>query len=400
MTDSNDLHENFPIGATVRVRDLEFDPYPILKRLQEHEPVSWVHETRMWFVTRRDDVIAVLKDSATYTTDSPDSTIRDTFGSQMLNADGELQQRFRAPFNPFFRPKSIRESMLAKTEKHVNALIAAFRDLGSADLGPSFAAPLAVETVAGMLGFPAEDAPGIRSYFHDFAAALANFERDDSVRARGHESAEIFRQYVHARLKELRSNHDGSVLGSMLTDPDNALSDDELVANTMITLFGGIETTEALILNAVWSLLAHPEQLKAVAADPSLVENAVEESLRWQPAVQSCTRHATRDAELRGNSIRKGQIVQCMIGAANRDPDYYHAPDTFDIHRANARDHLAFGLGRHMCLGAALARLEGQLALTALLQQLPELTLDHNQSRPPKGHEFRKPEKLIVRWNT
>jgi len=176
------------------------------------------------------------------------------------------------------------------------------------------------------------------------------------------------------------------------------LSDDEIVANALIILFGGIETTESMILNALWALLIHPDQFQQVMADRMLLPAAIEESLRWEPAVQTCTRTARTRAVIRGVTINEGDAVQCMLGAANRDPDHFTDPDAFDIHRSNAAEHLSFGYGRHFCLGAELARVEAQIGLDLLFDRLPDLSLKEARTVPPQGHEFRKPPALWVTW--
>jgi cytochrome P450 len=177
------------------------------------------------------------------------------------------------------------------------------------------------------------------------------------------------------------------------------LTDDEILRNSLIVLFGGIETTEAMILNAIWALLHDAESLNAVRADRTLLAGAIEEAMRWEPAVQTCTRHATRPTTLRGVSIAEGDIVQCMIGGANRDPAMFPDPDAFQIRRPNAAEHVSFGVGRHFCLGAAMARLETLQAVEALLERCPGLSFDPAVDVAPYGSEFRKPPTLPVIWS-
>lgn len=391
------VRENdFPIGARVDLAELAASPYGTLADLREHEPVSWAPALNMWFVTRRDDVIAVLKDTETFTTDSPDSTIRDTFGPQMLSADGEPQQRFRAPCNPMFRPAAVLETFGREIETRVDALLDGLDPRGEAELRTEFAGRLAVQVVALALGLPARDEHRIRAWYDDFAAALANFERRADVREHGRRSAREFREYAGTLA---RNAPDGSLLRAM-TNEKSGLSKDEALGNALIVLFGGIETTESMISNALWALLTHPEQLQQIRNDPTLLNNAIEETLRWEPAVQTCTRHATHNTTVRGIAIDEGDTVQCMIGAVNRDPGYFEAPDVFDIRRPNARDHLAFGAGKHFCLGAHLARLETHVALRKMMGKWPTMRLDLARSTAPYGHEFRKPRLLWVEWRS
>ncbi|MEK7793321.1 MAG: cytochrome P450 [Candidatus Hydrogenedentota bacterium] len=385
---------HFPIGARVDLGGLAASPYGILAELREHEPVSWVPSLNMWFVTRRDDVIDVLKDTDTFTTDSPDSTIRDTFGPQMLSADGETQQRFRAPCNPMFRPAAVLETFGPEIETRAHALIEGLDARGEAELRTEFAGRLAVQVVALALGLPAEDELRIRAWYNDFAAALANFEWRSDVREQGRRSAREFCEYA-STLAGIVPN--GSLLRAMAS-ANSGLSEDEALGNALIVLFGGIETTESMISNALWALLTHPEQLQQIRNDLTLLDNAVEETLRWEPAVQTCTRHATRSTAIRGVPVAEGDTVQCMIGAVNRDPDHFESPEVFDILRTNARDHFAFGYGKHFCLGAHLARLETRVALKKMMEKWPSMRLDVARSTAPYGYEFRKPNGLWVEW--
>ena len=181
-------------------------------------------------------------------------------------------------------------------------------------------------------------------------------------------------------------------------DPDN-LSDAEMIANLLIVLFGGIETTESMIGNALWAVLSHPAIARTVVADPAKIEAVIEESMRWDPAVQSCTRFTTEPVEIRGVQIPANETVQCMLGAANRDPAHFPDPDRFDPGRANAGDHLAFGAGRHFCLGASLARIEAEQALVRVFAGLPGVRLDPSRPTRPHGHEFRTPPAVWVLWD-
>jgi cytochrome P450 len=167
-----------------------------------------------------------------------------------------------------------------------------------------------------------------------------------------------------------------------------------------VLMFGGIETTDAMIVNAALHLLADPAQLALVLAEPELVADAVEESLRLEPAAALVDRYATRDTELAGAPIQAGDLVSVSVTGANRDPDVFQEPDRFDVRRPNARLHLAFAQGPHFCLGAHAARLETRVAISLLLRELPGLRLDPDQPRhAPRGLVFRKPAALHVRWD-
>jgi cytochrome P450 len=353
----------------------------------------------MWFVTRYDDVVSVLRDWQTFTTDSSKSPIRSTFGAQMLSTDGPERRRYRTEAQPSFASRSIRQEWQGPIEETCADLIDGFSDRGESDLLPDFASRLSVLTVAMILGLPADDESRLRSWYDSFARALADFSDDPEVREPALEAAEKFRTYLGRRIEEFRKKPDTSLLSRFAQACPERMSEEEIFSNVMIILFGGIETTESMLLNALWALFRHPAQLQEVLDRPALLGPAIEESLRWEPAVQSCTRWATRPVELCGVRIETGDTVQCMLGAANRDPSHFADPDNFDIHRANADEHLAFGAGRHVCVGSALARLETEIGIKTLFERLPNLRLNAERSLAPKGHEFRKPPALVVEWS-
>jgi cytochrome P450 len=166
-----------------------------------------------------------------------------------------------------------------------------------------------------------------------------------------------------------------------------------------VLLFGGIETTEGMIANAVAHLLQHPDALEAVRADPALLAGAVEESLRLEPAAAVVDRYSTRPAEIGGARIGERELVVVSIAGANRDPAVFPDPDAFDVRRENAKLHVAFAHGPHVCIGMHLARMEADTALRRLLDRLPGLRLDPAGDPAPRGLVFRKPAELRVRWD-
>lgn len=391
--------KHFPLGSKVRIADLDLNPYPILNELREHEPVSWVPELGMWFVTRRDDMLAVLKDVDTYTVESTSSPIRDTFGAHMLSTDGETQRKYKKQCTPPFTSVSVRDLFSEIIASKANSLIDSFPGDESVDLRSAFASSLSVHTVATALGFPEQDQDNIREWYDHFAASLANFSHDADVRLRGLQAAEEFRSHAFELIADFERLPNGSLLSALTTPGKEKLSKEEVVSNALIIMFGGIETTESMILNTLWALFSHPDQLELVLRDETLIPAAIEEALRWEPSVQSCTRYACRNALLRGVEITEGDVVQCMIGGANRDPEHFESPDEFNIGRANSSDHLSFGNGSHFCLGAHLARAEARIGIKLLFDRLPGLRMDEEQPSLPRGYEFRKPPTLYVKWD-
>jgi cytochrome P450 len=171
-----------------------------------------------------------------------------------------------------------------------------------------------------------------------------------------------------------------------------------VISNAAVMLFGGIETTDGMIANAVLHLLSHPEQRALVQEDDGRLPNAIEESLRLEPAAAVIDRYATADVEVAGAPIARGDLVRISIAGANRDPAEFPDPDTFDVRRENASRHLAFARGPHVCIGMHLARLEAHTAVARLLRRFPALRLDPARPAEPRGLVFRKPPELHVLW--
>ncbi|WP_420615430.1 cytochrome P450 [Candidatus Palauibacter sp.] len=391
--------DRFPLGAGVRLADLAIDPYPIFAGLREAEPVTRVPEIERWFLTRRDDSLAVLRDPDLFTTDAP-STIRDMFGVHMMTTEGPPQIRYKRKCLPPFHASRLKAVSLPAVRAEVERLVEGLRsdNRRTGEVRTTVARPVALHSVLSVLGIPLSETGRVNEWYEHFARALANFEGDPDLRAAGKGAADAFGRALEPILEELERDPDGSLLSDLVCDHVDPLTAEEIRSNALIILFGGIETTESMIANAVWALLSHPGQLATARSSREALDLAIEETLRWEPAVQSAARHATRDTEIRRVRIAKGEVVHCMLGAANRDPAHFENPDRFDVTRQNAGDHLSFAVGRHFCLGAPLARLETRVVLEALWERCPGLRLDPDRTNAPYGYEFRKPRALWVAW--
>jgi cytochrome P450 len=389
------------VGARISLEELENDPYPVYARLRESEPVAWVDALRMWYVTRYSDVEAVLLDTDLFTTVSEHSTIFDTFGEHMLTSEGVEHARYRQATQKSFMPASLRQSAEPLIGLLVDRLIESFGALGHSELRASFASRLPIQTMLMMVGLPLEDEPHLRRWYDDFGKALANFTGDQAIRAAARHSVTELHSHLDRAMRALEGRGTATLLGALVNAaPDRRLTDEEIKRNAAIILFGGISTVEALILNSLWALFQHPEIMARVRTDLNLLPRAIDETIRWLSPVQSATRHVTRDTEFRGVRMRAGDIVNCMIGAANRDPRIFREPDRFDIERiGTTAPHLGFATGSHMCLGFRLARVEARIALERLLTALPGMSLIPGESSPPEGYEFRQPRTLTVSWN-
>ena len=397
MTTLANRAAQFPLGAAITVEALSRDPYPLFHQLRASEPVTWAGALGQWMLTSRDDIMGVVRDADTFRTDSATSPIRDTFGAQMLSTEGEVQRRYKLASAPPFNTRAVEQDASPIVHDIVRSRIAVVRRVSGGDLRDLIAAPVALATVATVLGIPPDLEATLRGWYDTFADALTNYELLSATRQQAHDAVRAFREAI-APILRAPDARASSLLIHLAKQHPRVLDDEEIGSNALIVLFGGIETTEAAITNALWALFNHPVALERARGSDEALVASIEESLRWDPAVQTCTRYAARDVDLRGASIAAGETVQCMLGAANRDPSYVTDPDRYDPWRANTGGHLAFGFGRHFCLGAALARLETRVTLRALFDEFPTLALDGERADPPRGHEFRKPPSLYATW--
>jgi cytochrome P450 len=383
----------FPVGAAVTLEELERDPHPALARLRAAEPVSWLPALNGWLVTRRDLAVQVMRDTTTYTVDDPRFSTAQVVGPSMLSLDGEAHTRHRQPFEYPFGLARTRDRFSAYVEAEAARLVDAIAPAGKAELRRSVAGPLSVAVMAEALGLPDVDAGTVLTWYDAIVASVSGVAAGRAVTVEGTTAFGRLRELVAAAVHT--ADPDRSMVAAAGRD---GLAVDEVVSNAAVLLFGGIETTEGMICNAVWHLLSHPDQLDLVRASPDLLANAVEESLRLEPAAAVVDRYATRDADLAGTTIPRGDLVTVSLAGAGRDPDVFADPDVFDVRRANARRHLAFAGGPHICVGMHLARLEAITTLRTLFSRFPDLHLDPTHPTSPTGLVFRKPQSLPVRW--
>lgn len=382
----------FPIGATVTLEQLEHDPHPVLAQLRSSEPVSWLPALNGWLVTRHDLAVQTMRDATTFTVDDPRFSTAQVVGPSMLSLDGADHVRHRAPFTAPFRPRAVKERFAQAAATEAERLIDGFADAGQAELRRAFAGPLAASIMARALGLEQAEVQPMLDWYDGIVAAVTAITAGEHLPARGRDAFQALR----TRLQAVIAN-DHELLGTAAAHSD--LSHDQIVSNAAILLFGGIETTEGMITNALMYVLEHPDALAAAARDSRSLDAVIDESLRLEPAAAVVDRYATADVTVHGAHIRRGDLVRVSIAGANRDPAVFDDPDAFNPGRARARRHLAFAQGPHVCLGIHLARLEARAGLTTLSQRLPGLRLDPGHPSRVEGLVFRKPPTLHARWN-
>jgi cytochrome P450 len=384
----------FPIGASITLEQLDRDPHAVLDRLREHEPVSWLPALGGWLVTGHELALEAMRADDRFTVDDERFSTARIVGPSMLSLDGRVHALHRAPFVGPFRPGAVSERFAGAVSAEIERLLGGLAPRGEAELRREFAGPLAASIVASALGLDPDEVPDVLGWYDAIVAGVTE------ITAGGGVPSTARRAYasLSARLEAVIGGADRSSLLAVAAARSD-LTPAQLVSNAAVLLFGGIETTEGMIANAVLALLSSPEALARVRADPLLAGSALEESLRLEPAAAVIDRYSTTDTALGGTEIAAGQLVRLSLSAANRDPAVFGDPDRFDLDRADTRRHIAFAHGPHVCVGVHLARLEARTALVRLLETLPGLRLDGDRPAEVRGLVFRKPPELHVRWD-
>lgn len=360
------------------------NPYPLFHRIRSADPVHWDVFLHSWVVTRYVDVVRVLRTFSADRTPTPEqlgamgleqlSPIAALMVKQMLFMDAPMHTRIRSLAAFAFTPTRV-AVLRERISRIADRLLARVLDAGEMDVIADFASPLPAIITAAMLGVPEEDHEQLKAWSASFAEMLGNFQHNPDRISGILKTVEDMTAYFRDRIREQKQCPREGLVHSLLSaevDGDK-LTEEEVVANCIITMVGGQETTTNLIGNGVLMLLRNPGEMQRLRLDRTLLPSAVEELLRYDCPSQHTARIARTDVEMGGKEIRAGQAVIAVMAAANRDPDRFPDPDRLDLGRTDNR-HLAFGWASHFCFGAPLARLEGQIAFERLVQ-LPNLRL-------------------------
>jgi cytochrome P450 len=360
-------------------------PYPLYRRLREEDPVHWDPYLHAWVVTRYADVVTVLHHYRAGRTPAPErledlgmgelSPIAALMVRQMLFLDSPEHGRVRRLASTAFTPRRVavlREHIRQIAEGLVDGLAGG----GRFEVMGGLANPLPAIVTAEMLGVPTADHELLKSWSQDFAEMLGNFQHNPGRTKKVLQTVEEMVAYFRAAVISEASKPTEGLINALTTaeiDGDR-LSEEEIVANVIVTMVGGQETTTNLIGNGLLTLLRQPDQLERLRSDPALLESAVEELLRYESPSQHTARLAPAGAVLGGKEVPEGDAVIAVMGAGNRDPERFSDPDRLDLGREDNR-HLAFGWAGHFCFGAPLARIEGQIAFETVLSRFSELSL-------------------------
>ena len=362
------------------------DPYPLYRSLRECDPVLWDPPLHAWVVTSYSGVKEVLHKFSADRTPTPEQLtamgmralepVAAVMVRQMLFMDAPAHSRLRGLCASAFTSRSV-DSLREHIQDVADRLIDRVLPQGRMDVIADFANPLPAIVTAELMGLPSGDHEQLKSWSADFAEMLGNFQHNPDRVGRVVRSVGEMTAYLRSAMQEqARSPRKGLVRLLMDASVDGVrLNDDEVIANIIVTMVGGQETTTNLIGNGLLTLLNHPDDLARLRDDPSLMVSAVEELLRYESPSQHTARLAPHDMVLGGKEIRKRQAVMAVMAAGNRDPAQFPDPDRLDLMRPNNR-HLAFGWAAHFCFGAPLARIEGQVAFSTLLRRLRNVALE------------------------
>jgi cytochrome P450 len=361
------------------------NPYPLYQRLRSEDPVHWDPFLHAWVVTRYADVVAVFQHFSADRTPTPEklgaiglaklTPLAQLMVRQMLFLDPPSHSRIRGLASRAFTPRRV-EVLREHIQDITDSLLDDVQSTGHMEALADLGRPLPAIVTEELIGLPVSDRDKLTQWSTDFAEVLGNFQHNPDRAERVLQSVNEMVTYFQAAVREHRAHPREDLISAFIAaevDGDR-LSDEEIVANTIVTMVRGQETTTNLIGNGLLTLLRHPAQLEELRGEPGLMASAVEELLRYESPSQHTARLAPDDVELAGKLIRKRQAVIAVMGAANRDPERFTDPDRVEFRRQDNR-HVAFAWASHYCFGAPLARIEGQIAFETVLRRMPNLRL-------------------------
>lgn len=359
------------------------DPWPILEDMREHHPVHWHEGMQCWVISRYDDVELAFKDK-TYSSRNYEWQLEPVHGRTILQMEGRDHSLHRNLIAPAFRGGELQSKFVPVIARNSADLIDVWRGDGKVDLVDQFTIRFPINVIVDMLGLDKGDHERFQQWYHSIMAFLSNLTGDEAVTAQGLVTAEELRAYMMPIIAARRTNPGDDLLSTLAQAEIDGeqMTDEEIKAFVSLLLVAGGETTDKAMANMFLNLVQHPDQLAAVRADRSLIDNAFAETLRHSPPVQMIMRQPDEDVEIQGVTIPAGSTITCMIAGANRDPRHYTEPDRFDIFRddldvakafTSGANHTSFCLGRHFCVGAMLAKTEVDLGANQLLDAMDDI---------------------------
>lgn len=383
--------------------DFAQDPYRLYRIMRDEHPLYFHEPSKSWIVSRYDDVERGFVDPR-FSTQNYEWQIEPVYGRTILQMDGREHSAHRNLLNPIFRGRDLQDRLLPLLEEKARELIDVFRDRGKVDLVAELTRHYPVHVIVGLLGFPPSEYSRFQAWYESIIAFFMNVKQDPAIHAAGLRTRAEVESFLLPVIAERRAKPGPDFLSTLCSaEIDGArMTDDEVRSFCSIILTAGGETTHRALASLFKNLLEHPDQLARVRADPELYDRAFAETLRFSPPGHMMLRQTTEPVELSGGTIPAGATVTLLIGAANRDDRRFRDPDTFDIQRddldvkrafSGAANHLAFGGGRHFCVGAMFARAEMAVATRLLFEAMPDFRSD-GPLPPEEGFFSRSPESL------
>ncbi len=387
------------------------NPYPMLKELREKAPIWWCAEQKYWLISRYSDVQEILRSQhfekqIQRWKHAPNGillnlvphlkSLRKTSSNWLLNLNPPSHTRVRNLVNKAFTP-SVVQKLRPRIEQFANELLDVAASMEQPiDIITSLTFPLPLAIIGEMLGVPVEQKESLRNWSGKLAATAGGQRNLKVVMAAG-EAVEELENYLRPAIEERRNKPQDDLLSVLVQAEESGtqLSTDELIANCILLLVAGHETTTNLIANAIHQLLKHPDQLAKLKAQPDLMPNALAEVLRFDGPAQIVPRLAAQDKQWHGHKIKTGDMLWLLLGSANRDPQEFDAPDRFEITRTRNKQ-LGFSEGIHRCVGASLAEVEAGITLSVLLQRFPSLKLASEEVHYKAPFPIRGPKQLMV----
>ena len=391
--------DKVPTGVQLTPFDPDYleNPYPILKKLRDTDPFHHDTQLQRFFPCRYEDVKAILRDSDLLTdpnNSKTDSFARHFFSGEsseeisMLLADEPRHRRLRGLVNELFKPKAV-EKWRGRIEQIVQQQLDQIEG-PDFDLVSDFAAPVPTVVIAEIMAIPAERQADFKQWSDMGAEAIFSPAPSEEALASAAEGNQLMSDFLLQQISQRRHSPREDLISQLITSEidGDRLTDEEIVSQCTLLLLAGNLTTTDMIGNGVRALLEHPDQLAKLRDTPTLIEDAVEEILRYDSPVLNSGRITHEQTEIQGCPIEKGECLHVSLAAANHDPAVYSDPEIFDIERPRVQ-HQSFGGGRHHCLGAFLARLEGQIAILGLVQRFPGLAMSERGFAQKLAPEFR-----------
>ena len=377
------LQQNGPVTG----RPAAQDPYPRYDQLRSEDPVHWNDGAQVWVLTRYQDVLDAMRDPRLSSTGITALTqkvggvegvpdLEQTFLGMMLFADPPDHTRLRSLANKAFTPRVL-ERMRSQIQDAADRLLDDIQERGSMEVVSELAYPLPAMVITEVLGVAGGDPATFKKMSNDLATFAGDIRQAEENVGPIIESMAELKEYLQDAAAQRRTEPKDDLLSALVAaeDQGDSFSEDELYSMCAMLTFAGHETTTILIGNGILTLLQHPSELERLRQDPSLLESAVEEVIRYTGPVQAISRMVLEDLQIGDNQIAKGERISMNIASANRDPAQFSDPYRFDIQRNEGR-HLGFGFGIHFCLGAALARMEAQAVIGSVVRRMPELRLE------------------------